>query len=874
MCNVRAVAGVSTVLKKNGYDQRKLVMQCAANYMFGDPSQRAHLGMGGGSSLARCFIQGDHMAVAACDEDSAFSYVKVPAWMAAWQAAPPVLAIDAWDLLGADLRSRIPFPETTYVAPKYLRLAMGGSHSVYILMRINLHHIGQTLFNYASRLRFEQQQHHHGDIPSHENQEFATREPLVWDEDNDLFLHDDEWPLRQQHRRQRGRQTNGWTVEEWCDAVRRTKHDSRRVFVAIHMFGGERRPLDIQHYLEGMCSHAGLQLLMLTVDLAVDPDWDFASPRLLHQMMALAEEGLIDLWIGGPPCSTVARARHVPLQNRSGPRPLRFRWALWGRSDLRPHERERVQEANTLWLNFLAVAEAVGCRGGGYLMERPADPGCDPYPSIWLTEEVLALEARVGGQRVHFHQCPFGGVCPKLTTLSGNLQGMQAVDGVRCPGVSQFHQHAISIGQANDGSFHTRRLQTYPPGLCEAIAEMMFQTLQLMAASHTGPTGALAWPEDSAAPRVTAWSTYGTNNSCGVALVNEATAKTCNVLLKDKQAAVYVHVDDTVFISTSSSKLLHSDQLLDETVKGLEHVGFQVTQQLRAGELDKVVGYEISPTPAEFRLPLKKMVLLREALLYVAGNSQVSTDVLRSLLGMWIFGSLLRRELLSIPHAVFRFIDKHEGETVNWWPTARREVRAMAHVTCLMSVHVGAQIQPWLFATDAMGMNEHDWGGFGIAMTEINEFEISSLLKQGEALGKSIARADGFGGARWPQRELKPTVPFSLLPDTLFEPKRWSAVDRGRWRFGDHITLGESRTVLKLLHRVGSWPALHDKVIFSLQDNMPTACSMTKGRSPSFPLNRLLRKKAAICLAAQLRAFLPWVESARQPADDMSRLVC
>ncbi len=76
MTNIKAVAGVSTVLKKNGYDQRKLIMQCAANYMFGDPTTRAHLGMGGGSSLARVFVKEDHMCVAACDEDSAFTYVK------------------------------------------------------------------------------------------------------------------------------------------------------------------------------------------------------------------------------------------------------------------------------------------------------------------------------------------------------------------------------------------------------------------------------------------------------------------------------------------------------------------------------------------------------------------------------------------------------------------------------------------------------------------------------------------------------------------------------------------------------------------------------------------------------------------------------
>ena len=238
-----------------------------------------------------------------------------------------------------------------------------------------------------------------------------------------------------------------------------------------------------------------------------------------------------------------------------------------------------------------------------------------------------------------------------------------------------------------------------------------------------------------------------------------------------------------------------------------------------------MVGYEVVGHPAEFRLPVKKMVLLRSALMFAVNQNLVSAAVLRSLLGMWIFGALLRRDLLSIPHAVFRFIEKNEDQVVNWWPVAREEVKAMAHVVPLMGCHVGAPILGWLFSTDAMGENDYDHGGFGIAVTELSDPEVDSLLQQGETLGRSIARLDGLHGAKF-----------------------------------------------KMLRRVGGWPALHDRVLFSLQDNMPTACAMAKGRSPSFSLNRVLRMKAAVCLAARLRAFLPWVESARQPADELSRL--
>ena len=43
--------------------------------MFSDPSQRAQLGMHGGAALSRCFVETDHLGVALCDEDSAFTFV-------------------------------------------------------------------------------------------------------------------------------------------------------------------------------------------------------------------------------------------------------------------------------------------------------------------------------------------------------------------------------------------------------------------------------------------------------------------------------------------------------------------------------------------------------------------------------------------------------------------------------------------------------------------------------------------------------------------------------------------------------------------------------------------------------------------------------
>ena len=59
-----------------------------------------------------------------------------------------------------------------------------------------------------------------------------------------------------------------------------------------------------------------------------------------------------------------------------------------------------------------------------------------------------------------------------------------------CPGVSDSHSHSgTSEGFDADGHFLTRRLQTYLPLLCEAIAGMMVKSLQIMKLRGTGPSG-------------------------------------------------------------------------------------------------------------------------------------------------------------------------------------------------------------------------------------------------------------------------------------------------------------------------------------------------------------------------------------------------
>eukprot|EP00959_Pyramimonas_sp_CCMP1952_P110620 2314286-Pyramimonas_sp.AAC.1 len=64
-----------------------------------------------------------------------------------------------------------------------------------------------------------------------------------------------------------------------------------------------------------------------------------------------------------------------------------------------------------------------------------------------------------------------------------------------------------------------------------------------------------------------------------------------------------------------------------------------------------------------------------------------------------------------------------------------------------------------------------------------------------------------------------------------------------------------------------------------MEDNEPLASAAAKGRSSAPHLNFLLRKIRTLSVATGIKLYLPWVDTAHQTADELSRrkrrgLVC
>jgi len=206
------------------------------------------------------------------------------------------------------------------------------------------------------------------------------------------------------------------------------------------------------------------------------------------------------------------------------------------------------------------------------------------------------------------------------------------------------------------------------------------------------------------------------------------------------------------------------------------------------------------------------------------------------------------------------------------WYSVRTELIAMAQSIPLMVHHAGRPYGPLLFASDAKGSDEHDNGSYGIAVTNLLKGETHLIQTLGEAPSYSIARVNGdLSGLCQRVAPLNPTIPRSRLPASFTTASRWRPCLFGYWDFADHITLGEARTVVKLMRLIVSFGSLHQHIHPSLQDNFPVACVWAKGRSSSWALNRVARQASGLGLAAGIRMVLPWVESERQPADGISR---
>jgi hypothetical protein len=110
--------------------------------------------------------------------------------------------------------------------------------------------------------------------------------------------------------------------------------------------------------------------------------------------------------------------------------------------------------------------------------------------------------------------------------------------------------------------------------------------------------------------------------------------------------------------------------------------------------------------------------------------------------------------------------------------------------------------------------------------------------------------------------------PEAGTPPAVCNDLRWSTIVSRRWMDLEHINVLELRAVPTALRWALSRPVC---IILLLCDSQVVVSCLSKGRSSSPPLLRLLRLLSALQLASGSRLRSLWICSETNPADDASR---
>ena len=243
---------------------------------------------------------------------------------------------------------------------------------------------------------------------------------------------------------------------------------SRRM---IYLFSGHRRQGDLEWFMLRKCGMKGIKLWMECLDLGYGDRYNLEKREVIEHYKEEARRRRLHASMKSPPCSSWSRARWVP----GGPPPLRTRDRPWGKEGLSKREQEHVKLHNKLMEHTLEIMEEVVRGGGKSALEHPADPKKQPYASIFDTARMKSLVAILNLLVVTFPQCMWGAITKKMTSIVGNMVRLAELEVPCC-----HHSHAGIIGLGEDGHFKTRQLQSYPPELCEKLADIFTDELDQM----------------------------------------------------------------------------------------------------------------------------------------------------------------------------------------------------------------------------------------------------------------------------------------------------------------------------------------------------------------------------------------------------------
>ena len=254
---------------------------------------------------------------------------------------------------------------------------------------------------------------------------------------------------------------------------------------------------------------------------------------------------------------------------------------------------------------------------------------------------------------------------------------------------------------------------------------------------------------------------------------------------------------------------------------------------------------------------------LIRALLHLSCRRVASPGSVAAYLGVAQWFDLLRRLRLSVFFDVYFFCAG--AKATDWIPcslpsTVMLELLVDATLGCFGCIDMRRPYLPLLGATDASTVFGH-----GAAVTPMTVDQLRTVSRLCCKAGDHVTLADG-----------------PLLPEPLSSrlgPRHVLNVPLGAFQVvisvrvesPQHINLEEANALLRYVRWILRSAGRFGRRIVVLLDSRVVIGAVAKGRSGSLPLNRLLRRLAALTFAGGLILHLVFIPTSHNPSDWPSR---
>ncbi|CAK0841243.1 unnamed protein product, partial [Prorocentrum cordatum] len=373
--------------------------------------------------------------------------------------------------------------------------------------------------------------------------------------------------------------------------------------------------------------------------------------------------------------------------------------------------------------------------------------------------------------------------------------------------------------------------------------------------------------------------------------------------------AAAVYVDGAAVVGLDYAETLETGQRVRDsldaaglTCKGLEGPSAEAT----------FTGLVFDEAKGRVGLSRRRMWRIRLSLLHVADRGSATGDEVRVLLGHFTWGALVRRELLSIFSAAYRFATWAGGRRRRLWSAVEAELRIAAALVVFGYVDCRRRPDPVVLATDACGATDADAGGFGVVSRAWDPRDVGRACAQAErwryrvseavsarahalglsecppaaslsCAGKSSCPPSGTPLARTPPPAsdfdrafgdmYSGTVSFEqITSEHVGSFESWQLRVKGRFNRAENIIRLEGHgLVIGIRHHLRAVSRRGRKLLM-LCDNLGLVLALGKGRAAAPIVNRTCREAAALSILGDMSVTVRWVPSELNPADRPSRM--